>query len=154
MPIAEELVKSIDERIGDIEREVSRLEDARSALLADGSLSRAPSTRKPRAARSTPKSRGASARLPDELHQILAQSERGMTTAALAKAANAERTRVLGVMRQMESAGGVKRTGIRRGTRWHAITSEEKIQRRAAEVAGREHVQPRPARPRARTRKS
>jgi len=38
---------------------------------------------------------------------------------------------------EMESAGEARRTGARAGTRWFAITDEDKIQARAAELARR-----------------
>jgi len=47
------------------------------------------------------------------------------------------RDRVLTALRELEAAGRVRRSGQRRSTRWHAITDEERIQKRAAELAGR-----------------
>jgi hypothetical protein len=58
-----------------------------------------------------------------------------MSTAALAERVDADRDQVLGVLRQMETLGQVRRTGQRRSTRWHMITDEERIQQRAAELA-------------------
>jgi hypothetical protein len=58
-----------------------------------------------------------------------------MTTAALAERVDADRNQVLGLLRQMEAFGQVRRTGQRRSTRWHIITDEERIQQRAAELA-------------------
>jgi hypothetical protein len=42
---------------------------------------------------------------------------------------------VLVLLRELEAAGRVRRSGQRRGTRWHAITDEERIAERAAELA-------------------
>jgi len=61
----------------------------------------------------------------------------GLTTAALATAAGADRDQVLTLLRDLEQAGRVRRTGQRRATRWHAITDEERIRERAAELASR-----------------
>jgi hypothetical protein len=45
---------------------------------------------------------------------------------------------VLPLLREMETAGRVRRTGQRRGTRWHAVASEEEwISERAAELEAR-----------------
>ncbi|MDQ6815805.1 MAG: hypothetical protein M3018_00145 [Actinomycetota bacterium] len=61
----------------------------------------------------------------------------GLTTAALAERANGHRSQVLVLLRELESAGRIRRTGQRRSTRWQAITDEERIQQRAAELAAR-----------------
>jgi hypothetical protein len=64
---------------------------------------------------------------------MLAQHD-GITTAQLAQLANGKPDQVLTLLREMESAGRARRTGERRGTRWHAITDEDRIQARAAEL--------------------
>lgn len=61
----------------------------------------------------------------------------GLTTGALAEKANADRDQVLTLLRELETAGRIRRTGQRRATRWHVITDEERIQERAAELAAR-----------------
>jgi hypothetical protein len=61
----------------------------------------------------------------------------GLTTAALAEQAGADRDQVLNLLRDLETARRVRRTGQRRGTRWHAITDEERVQQRAAELESR-----------------
>jgi len=64
----------------------------------------------------------------------LANSD-GMTTADLAKRADAGLDHVLLLLRELEQARRVRRTGQRRATRWHAITDEDRIRERAAELA-------------------
>jgi hypothetical protein len=65
-------------------------------------------------------------------------SENGaLTTSALAERANGNRDQILTLLRELEQAGRIRRTGQRRGTRWHAITDEERIEARAAELAAR-----------------
>lgn len=59
----------------------------------------------------------------------------GMTTADLARRAGAGPDQVLLLLRELEQARRVRRTGQRRATRWHAITDEDRIRERAAEVA-------------------
>jgi len=69
--------------------------------------------------------------------ELLLSDTGGLATSALAARANADRNQVLTLLRELETAGRVRRTGQRRATRWHAITDEERIQERAAELAAR-----------------
>ena len=69
--------------------------------------------------------------------ELLLSDTGGLPTSALAARANADRDQVLTLLRELETAGRVRRTGQRRATRWHAITDEERIQERAAELAAR-----------------
>jgi predicted transcriptional regulator len=71
-----------------------------------------------------------------QLERLLSENG-GMTTAALAERANGNRDQILTVLRELEAAGRIRRTGQRRSTRWHAITDEERIRKRAAELAAR-----------------
>jgi hypothetical protein len=59
----------------------------------------------------------------------------GLTTFGLARRADADRNLVLALLRELEAAGRICRTGERRGTRRYAITDEERSQERAAELA-------------------
>jgi len=68
---------------------------------------------------------------------VLLSENGGLTTSALAERANGDRDQVLTLLRELEAAGKIRRTGQRRGTRWHAITDEDRIRERAAELAGR-----------------
>ena len=58
----------------------------------------------------------------------------GLSTAQLAAQANADRDQIVGVLRELETAGRVRRTGQRRATRWHVITDEDRIRERVAEL--------------------
>lgn len=143
MPYIEQLVKSIDGRLGDLSGEIASLEKARSALIANGSaLSESP---KPRRRPSRRKVTGREARrkrtskqplLPETAESLLAGGD-GLSTAALAEQTGASHDQVLTLLRDLEAARRVRRTGQRRGTRWHAITDEDRIQERAAELATR-----------------
>jgi tRNA(Ser,Leu) C12 N-acetylase TAN1 len=55
----------------------------------------------------------------------------------LAERTNGDRDQVLTLLRELEAAGRIRRSGQRRGTRWHAITDEDRIRERAAELASR-----------------
>jgi hypothetical protein len=68
-------------------------------------------------------------------------SEHGaMTTSAVAERANGNRVQIRALLRELEAAGRIRRTGQRRSTRWHAVTDEERIQKRAAELAARSNT--------------
>jgi hypothetical protein len=146
----EHIVQQIDDRLRAAADEITALQAARSALEVNGA---APSQR-PRTApqasedvpkvrpRPTPRKRRAKARRATDvvpagkLEQLLGASG-GLTTAALAKEANADPGQMLPLLRELEAAGKIRRTGARRGLRWHAITDEDRIAERAAELASR-----------------
>jgi hypothetical protein len=67
--------------------------------------------------------------------ELLLAGTSGLATSELADRANGDRDQVLVLLRELEAAGRVRRTGERRGTRWHVITDEDRIQQRAAELA-------------------
>lgn len=140
-----QLVASIDRRLEELRTEIAELENGRAELAADGGLRVA----KPEPG---PKPQGQARRRgrrrrpvgahgvvsADALRAVLGNSEDGLTTAELAERANGEPAQVLPLVRELELAGQVRRTGQRRGTRWHAVASEEDwIERRAAELAAR-----------------
>jgi predicted Rossmann fold nucleotide-binding protein DprA/Smf involved in DNA uptake len=142
MKSIEQLVQSIDARLEELRGEIEALTQARQQLQAQGA---APARPTPVRARRKASPRGpnqASHRSTEEapagkLDRLLAASD-GLSTAALAEKANADPAQVLPLLREMEAAGRVRRTGARRGTRWHAVASEEEwIAQRAAELAGR-----------------
>lgn len=64
---------------------------------------------------------------------MLSESD-GLTTAGLARQSGANHDKVLTMLRELEAARRMRPTGQRRGTRWHAITDEDRIQERAAEL--------------------
>jgi DNA-binding IclR family transcriptional regulator len=68
------------------------------------------------------------------LEQLLGESD-GLTTAALADRAGADRTQVLTLLKELEAGGRVRRSGVRRATRWRRFTEEDAIAERAAELA-------------------
>jgi hypothetical protein len=69
-----------------------------------------------------------------KLELLLSECD-GLTTASLAERANGRRDQVLTLLRELEAAGRVRRSGQRRATRWHVITDDERIEQRAAELA-------------------
>jgi hypothetical protein len=96
---------------------------------------RAPEPRRSAGRRLRARGRRSAAVVPStKLEQLLADTD-GLATSALAERANADRDQVLALLRQLETAGRVRRTGQRRATRWHTITDEDRIQERAAQLA-------------------
>ena len=137
----EDLVQAIDGRTRELKGEIASLQDALEAISSNGSPAPAP---RPRAKQTRKRaSRPAKAVPAETVERLLADSD-GLTTAALAKQANGDPADVLGRLRELEATGRVRRTGERRGTRWHVITDEDRIQKRAAELASRSR---RPERP-------
>ncbi len=77
----------------------------------------------------------------DGLERLLADAGSGVSAGTIAEQAGVGYSRVLAQLRDLETAGRVRRTGNRRSTRWLLITDEDRIAQRAAElerlVAGR-----------------
>jgi DNA-binding GntR family transcriptional regulator len=71
------------------------------------------------------------------LTELLGRSGAGLSAPALAKQTTASVDQIRGLLKDLEAAGKVRRTGHRRGTRWHVITDEDWIAQRAAELAAR-----------------
>lgn len=72
-----------------------------------------------------------------KLESLLASAD-GLTTTALAELTNARPDHVRTLLRELEQAGTVRRTGQRRGTRWHLVSDDQWIAARAAELAARD----------------
>lgn len=133
-----QIVDSIDARLAALGRERSTLERARQALggapnpvRAEGATNRAGG-----GARRRRVTRPGRAVVSGQLEKLLAENG-GSTTPTLAKLASARSDQVLRLLRTLEAAGKARRTGARRGTRWHAVTDEDRIAARAAELAAR-----------------
>jgi hypothetical protein len=152
MKTTQQIVDSIDSRLRELNREIETLGAARSAL-GNGGESRA--TPRPRATAPAPtatapaptrktarrKPRATAPRsgevVPAGRLEVLLSENGGLTTSALAERTNGKRDQVLTLLRELEAAGRIRRSGQRRGTRWHAITDEDRIRERAAELASR-----------------
>jgi hypothetical protein len=150
MQSIEQLTQSIDRRIRELSGEIAALQDARTVLISNGAApamstaaqlrSAAALTPSP-APRATPvprrKPRRKTAALTAETAERMLAERDGVTTAELANRAGADRDQVLKVLRGLETARRIRRTGQRRATRWHAFTDEDRIRERAAELASR-----------------
>jgi hypothetical protein len=128
-----DLVKSIDDRLARLAAEIAVLETAREQLLnGNGAAPKPPAIRQPRPRRPA-RTRPTEVLPAGKLEAMLAE-HKGITSTALAKLANAAPDQVLALLRELEAAGRARRTGQRRGTRWHAITDEDRIAARVAEL--------------------
>ena len=161
MKSTEQILESIDGRLRELNAEIETLDAARSALHgreaqqspADGAAAASSARKSARTTTGTTRTAtGKSARrrarrngrpsrpvevVPAGRLEGLLSEDNGLTTSALAERSGGNRDQVLTLLRELEAAGRIRRTGQRRGTRWHAITDEDRIRERAAELAGR-----------------
>jgi len=136
MTFIEELHESFERRLQELRAEITKIEDARRAL-ANGSAK--PAAPEPRPTEVKPRRRRQKLQVltVEQLQLILSESADGLSTAAIAEQGHADPAQVLTVLRKQEAAGQVRRSGERRGTRWHLITDDDRIADRAAELAAR-----------------
>jgi hypothetical protein len=80
--------------------------------------------------------------LAGKLEAMLREAGNGLNAVAIAKQANARATQVRDLLRELEGAGQVRRTGVGRASRWTLVTDEERIAERAAELAARSTPKP------------
>jgi hypothetical protein len=153
-------VDSIESRLHELNQEIETLTAARTALdgtepsgaepaasadaerpgrpgrPAGRGTGRTGRTRRTRRARRAKSARPVEV-VPAGRLEVLLSENGGLTTSALAEQTNGDRDQVLTLLRELESAGRIRRSGQRRSTRWHAITDEDRIRERAAELAAR-----------------
>jgi type II secretory pathway component PulF len=140
MTFIEQLVQSLDARLEHIHGEIDALARAREELAANGNAPTRVRSRQNRRRAATRRRATRPSKKPASIDslRVLLEADVGLSTAELARQSNAETAKVLPLLREMEAAGSVRRTGQRRGTRWHAVGSEEEwIAQRAAELAAR-----------------
>jgi hypothetical protein len=95
-----------------------------------------------RSRRRTPAKRAKAAKaldvlVADNLETILQGEGEGLSAVTISERSNASYRQVLDLLRELENAGRVRRTGTRRTTLWRLITDEERIAERAAELERR-----------------
>jgi hypothetical protein len=128
-----DIVANIDRRLDELNSELAHLTEARAAL-GDAQTAAAPEPERPkRRARREPSTPRYEIAPAGKLIALLSDSD-GLTTRQLAQAANADPAQVLTLLKEQESAGDVRRVGARAATRWHAITDEDRIAARVAEL--------------------
>ena len=107
------------------------------------------STRKAAAKGTRPRRAGGAVRT-ETLERLLADTSAGLSANAIAEQAGAGYNPTLKLLRKLEAAGQVRRSGSRRSTVWRLITDEERIAERADELERRRSI-PSQQRRRART---
>lgn len=164
MSATHDIIAVIDSRLRQARREMASLEAARKAIAAPAPAAprngrpnqtaaaagsgrgnqTAAAPRNGRGSRTAGAARnGRGGTVPAGKLQVLLQAagSDGLSAAALAEQAGGDRQRVLRLLRELEAAGNVRRSGDRRTTRWHLITDEDRIAARVAELerASRAH---------------
>jgi hypothetical protein len=76
----------------------------------------------------------------ETLERLLADTSRGLSASAIAEQAGAGYDPTLKLLRGLEAAGQVRRSGSRRSTVWRLVTDEERIAERAAELERRSSI--------------
>lgn len=126
-----DIVTSIDQRLSQAKAEMAQLAGARQALINNGR----PPADNSRPRRAPRKTRSSHAIVPAGKLTTLLDGSEGMSTSELAKATNGKPDQILALLRELENENQIRRTGQRRGTRWHLITDEDRIAARAAQIA-------------------
>ena len=136
-----DIVTNIDQRLADLDAELTHLTGARAALIDTAAADRpaAPAKPSPVVKREPRRTRRPTVKQTYEvvpagkLIALLAAGE-DLSTRELARTANADPDQVLVLLKEQEDAGQVSRTGTRAATRWHAITDEDRIAARVIEL--------------------
>jgi hypothetical protein len=92
------------------------------------------------AANGTRKRRAGGAVGTETLERLLADTSAGLSANAIAEQAGAGYNPTLKLLRKLEEAGQVRRSGSRRSTVWRLVTDEERIAERAAELERRRSI--------------
>jgi hypothetical protein len=145
MRTTSDILESIEIRLRELKEQIAALEAARGELnQAAPPAARATDqdpadgrARRPDRRRRRPRRTRSAEVVPAEKLELLLSRSDGLTTTALAQQAGGDRDQVITLLRELEAAGRVRRSGQRRGTRWHAITEEDWIRERAKELAAR-----------------
>ena len=153
MPSLDQLRESIEGRLAELHTQVTALENAQAALHGQQRGNETPADptgktasrirRRPAGGADNGRATRARAKRPpavlgaSDLEAILRDADGGLNAATIAKHSDAGYNQVLDLLRTLERDGEVRRTGARRTTRWHLISDEERIAKRAAELEAR-----------------
>jgi len=107
------------------------------AARDDGSARTAKRATRRLAATPTRARRGGALVRAETLERLLADTSAGLSANAIAEQTGAGYNPTLKLLRDLEAAGQVRRSGSRRTTVWRLITDEERIAERAAELERR-----------------
>ena len=109
-------------------------EPARDKPARIESVPKAPKARRSPAPRARRARRPAATLRPADLERLLAAADTGLSASAIAEQAGARYQATLGLLRELETSGQVRREGSRRSTVWRLVSDEERIAERAAEL--------------------
>jgi hypothetical protein len=109
-------------QLDELDAEIPKLRAALQALDGRPPAHAAPAStrRRRRRARKKPPAQPTQVAPAGKLLKILGDHHDGLSASALVKEVNADLEQVNTLLREMEGESRVKRTGMRRGTRWHA----------------------------------
>jgi hypothetical protein len=131
-----EIVASIDQRLAQAHAEITKLKGARTELV-NGRVAARPLVSQPRPRRAKREPAARVQVVPQGVLEKILGENPGSTTSQLARIANADRGQVLTLLKQLEGADRVHRSGQRAATRWRRFTDEDAIAERAAELSKR-----------------
>jgi hypothetical protein len=77
---------------------------------------------------------------PEVLERLLSDTPAGLSATAIAEHASAGYGQTLKLLRVLEAAGQVRRSGSRRTTVWRLISDEERVVERVGELEARRTV--------------
>lgn len=130
------IVASLDQRLAQAQAEITKLKSAR-AQLVNGRVGPRTAARKRARKRPGPAPAAPVQVVPQGVLERILGEHPDRTTSQLAKLANADRDQVLTLLKELETADRVRRSGQRAATRWRRFTDEDAIAERAAELAKR-----------------
>jgi DNA-binding transcriptional ArsR family regulator len=145
MSAVEEIRELLQSQLEAIDGEIAALRATLQTLESDDAV-RVTGDRRPNAALAPAKPRRARKRSAStrqrpadvvplgKLEQLLGSTSDGLSASALARRTNGSPDQIRALLKDLEAAGKVRRTGQRRGTRWRMITDEDWIAERAAEL--------------------
>ncbi len=143
MSTLDQIHEAIDAHLAELQREIAALEAARAALRGESpsptngntaAATVAPTAKPRRRRRAKPAGRSVEVLLAGKLEAMLREAEDGLSAVTISKRSNAGYAQVLGLLRDLEAAGQVRRSGTRRTSLWRVVTDEERIAERAAEL--------------------
>jgi hypothetical protein len=150
MSTLDQIRESIEARITELQSDMTALVAARAELHGTGATEttgaaspdrpiRQSTQRTPDEPARPPRQRSRSAKSTKELSAaalegLLDGDEAGLSAITISKRSHAGYRQVLGLLRELETAGQLRRTGTRRTSLWRLVTDEERIAERAAEL--------------------
>src|ERR1700745_458986 len=131
-----DIVASIDQRLIEAKAEIAQLEGARPALIHGAMATVTPKPRRaPRRAAARQTAAAKYKVVPAGRLTALLRGSAGKVTPEAGPDTHREAEQIVALLRELEKADQIRRTGERRATRWHLITDEDRIAARAAEIA-------------------